>query len=143
MDRRRFEIATIAAARALHSTYCTAAHSKFLREVCDDEATMRAMAGDPTGETLNAADRAVIRFAAQVAIDASAIAQADVDQLRHQGLTDADIADVVFAVAARSFFTSVPDALGVQADHQLGASFDPALREQLTVGRPIAADPGQ
>jgi alkylhydroperoxidase family enzyme len=33
MDRRRFEIATIAAARALHSTYCTAAHSKFLRDV--------------------------------------------------------------------------------------------------------------
>src|SRR6185312_9426638 len=29
MDRRRFEIATIAASRALRSTYCTAAHSTF------------------------------------------------------------------------------------------------------------------
>src|SRR6266516_4310397 len=143
MDRRRFEIATIAAARALRSTYCTAAHAKMLRDVCGDEATMRAMAGDdPTGETLDATDRAVMRFAAQVATDASSIAQDDIDQLREQGLTDADIADVVFAVAARSFFTRVLDALGVQADHQLGASFDPALREQLTVGRPIAADPG-
>ena len=143
MDRRRFEIATIAAARALRSTYCTAAHAKFLRDVCDDEPTMRALAGDPAGETLDATDRAVMRFAAQVAIDASSIAQHDVDQLRDQGLTDADIADVVFAVAARSFFTRVLDALGVQADHQLGASFDPALREQLTVGRPIAPDPAQ
>ena len=32
MDRRRYEIATIGAARALRSTYCTAAHSKFLRD---------------------------------------------------------------------------------------------------------------
>jgi len=33
MDRRRFELVTIAAARALRSTYCTAAHAKFLRDV--------------------------------------------------------------------------------------------------------------
>src|SRR3954451_22926310 len=49
MDRRRFEIATIAAARALRSTYCTAAHSKFLRDVCGDEAAMKAIVADPTG----------------------------------------------------------------------------------------------
>src|SRR4051812_49001124 len=30
MERRRFELTTIAAARAYQSTYCTAAHSKFL-----------------------------------------------------------------------------------------------------------------
>ncbi len=141
MDRRRFEIATIAASRALRCTYCLAAHSKFLRDVCDDEPTMRAMADDPTGETLSAADRAVVRFATQVALDASSIAQADIDELHQHGLTDADIADVVFAVAARSFFTRVLDGLGVLTDHELGASFDPAVREQLTVGRPIAPEP--
>jgi hypothetical protein len=47
----------------------------------------------------------------------------------------------VFAVAARSFFTRVLDGLGVSADHQLGTAFDPAVVEQLTVGRPIAAPP--
>src|SRR5581483_8996293 len=49
MDRRRFELATIAAARALRSTYCTAAHSKFLRDICADEQTVRAIAADPSG----------------------------------------------------------------------------------------------
>ena len=49
MDRRRFEIATIAASRALRSTYCTTAHSMFLRDVCKDDATMRAITTDPTG----------------------------------------------------------------------------------------------
>src|SRR5262249_30826667 len=49
MDRRRFELATIAAARALRSTYCTVAHAKFLRDVCGDEDTLRSIAQDPSG----------------------------------------------------------------------------------------------
>src|SRR4051812_14481606 len=67
MDRRRFEIATIAAARALRSTYCTAAHSKFLREVCDDEQTLRLITEQPDGSALNAGDRAIYQFATMVA----------------------------------------------------------------------------
>ena len=67
MDRRRFEIATIAAARALRSTYCTAAHSKFLRDVCGDEATMLSIATEPSGAALSPQDRAVYEFAAKVA----------------------------------------------------------------------------
>src|SRR3954452_24902073 len=107
MDRRRFEIATIAAARAYRSTYCMAAHSKFLRDACDDEPTMRAIAADPSGADLDATDRAVVRFATQVAQDASSVTAADVQQLRDQGLGDADIVDVVLAAAARGFFTKV------------------------------------
>ncbi|HET6628063.1 MAG TPA: carboxymuconolactone decarboxylase family protein, partial [Nocardioidaceae bacterium] len=82
MDRRRFEIATIGAARALRSTYCTAAHSKLLRDACDDEATMLAIAGDPSGAGLSDQDRAVYDFAARVAQDAASIGQSDVDRLR-------------------------------------------------------------
>ncbi|WP_404383226.1 carboxymuconolactone decarboxylase family protein [Knoellia locipacati] len=37
MDRRRFEIATIAAARARRSTVCTVAHSTFLGAQADPE----------------------------------------------------------------------------------------------------------
>lgn len=138
MDRRRFELATIAAARVYRSTYCLAAHSKFLRDQCDDESAMRAVASDPTGASLDATDHAVIDFATKVASDAAAVTQADVQRLRDNGLTDADIADVVFAAAARAFFTKALDGLGVQADRQLGETFDPAIRQQLAVGRPFA-----
>jgi uncharacterized peroxidase-related enzyme len=141
MDRRRFELATIAAARALGSTYCTAAHSKFLRDACDDEQTMLSMASEPDGRSLDATDRAVIAFARKVTLDASAISQDDVDELRAAGLSDDDIADIVFAAAARCFFAKVLDGLGVNADYQLGAAFDPHVVDQLTVGRPIAAAP--
>jgi uncharacterized peroxidase-related enzyme len=138
MDRRRFELVTIAAARAYRSTYCMAAHCKFLRDDCDDESTMRAIAADQDSANLAATDRAVMDFATQVARDASSITAGDVQQLRGHGLSDAEIADVVFAAAARAFFTKVLDGLGVQADVQLGDTFDPDVRRQVTVGRPIA-----
>ena len=88
MERRRFELATIAAARAYRSTYCMAAHCKFLRDDCGDESTMRAVAADPSGADLDATDRAVMDFATQVARDASSITAADVQQLRDHGLSD-------------------------------------------------------
>ncbi|MFL6161464.1 MAG: carboxymuconolactone decarboxylase family protein [Jatrophihabitantaceae bacterium] len=136
MDRRRFELATIAAARALHSTYCTAAHSKFLRDVCGDQPTVGLIAADPSGATLDDQDRAVYEFAGQVAADASSITQSDVDKLRAAGLSDPEIADIVFAAAARSFFTRVLDGLGAQLDHQTAATFSPELLSTMVVGRP-------
>ena len=141
MDRRRFELATIAAARSLRSTYCTAAHSKFLRDVCHDEPTMLSMAADPDGAGLDATDRAVIAFARKIATDAASVSRADIDGLHAAGLSDNDIVDVVFAAAARSFFAKVLDGVGANADHQLGASFAPQVADALTVGRPIAAPP--
>jgi uncharacterized peroxidase-related enzyme len=138
MERRRFELATIAAARALRSTYCMAAHSKFLRDICGDEPTMRAVAADLGGTNIDPADRAVMDFAAHVALDAASISAADVQDLRDHGLGDPEIVDVALAAAARAFFTKFLDALGVQADAQLGDTFDPEVRRQVTVGRPIA-----
>jgi uncharacterized peroxidase-related enzyme len=138
MDRRRYELATIAAARSLHSTYCTAAHSKFMRDACGDEGTLASIAADPTGAALSRDDRAVYEFAAKVAADAASIGQQDVDQLRDVGLNDTDIADLVFAAAARSFFTRVLDGLGAQLDAETAAAFPSALLESMIVGRPIA-----
>ncbi|MGH2815954.1 MAG: carboxymuconolactone decarboxylase family protein [Actinomycetota bacterium] len=82
MDRRRYELATVAAARVLRSSYCSLAHGKVLAE---------------------------------------------------------QFLDVVLAAAARCFFSTVLEALGVQADAAFRA-LDPELREALTVGRPIAED---
>jgi uncharacterized peroxidase-related enzyme len=138
MDRRRFEIATIAAARALRSTYCTAAHSTFLRDACGDDATMRSIAEGHGGTGLDTVDRAVYEFATKVAVDAASVEQADVDALRALNLSDAEVADIVFAVSARSFFTRVLDGLGAELDRQTAETLDPAIRELMIVGRPIA-----
>lgn len=141
MDRRRFEIATIAAALARRSTYCATAHTKFLRDVCRDDATVAAIAADPSGGALAGADQAVFRFSDKLARDAASIEQADVDALRVAGLDDSDIVDVVLAVAARAFFTTVLDGLGARLDAQTAAEFAPRIRAAMLVGRPPASTP--
>ena len=73
-------------------------------------------------------------FAGKVAADAAAVDQDDVDSLRAAGLADAEVADVVFAAAARCFFTAVLDGLGTQLDAQTAQSFAPALLESMVVG---------
>lgn len=139
MERRRYEIATIAAAMARRSSYCAAAHAKFLRDVCDDEATVTAIAAAPDGSSLSEPDRTIFRFSTRLARDAASVQQTDVDDLRAVGLDDADVIDVVMAVAARAFFTTVLDGLGSQLDRQTADGFDPAVRAALTLGRPAAA----
>lgn len=135
MDRRRFELVTVAAARARRSTYCAVAHSKFLRDVCDDQPTLDALLTDPTGETLSEEDAAVYRFASQIARDPASIVKGDIDALRAVGLDDAAIADIAYTVGLRLFFTTVLDSLGAHLDAATAAEFDSAALDLLTVGR--------
>jgi uncharacterized peroxidase-related enzyme len=134
MDPRRYELVSVAVARALTSSYCSLAHAS--RALAGDLLTADELA-DPS--TLPPADQAIVAFAEQVARDATAIEQADVDALRAHGLTDQDVFDVVAAATARCFFAKTLDAVGAQADATFAALEPVALRDALTVGRPIAS----
>lgn len=131
-DLRRYELATLAAARKLRSSYCCLAHGSVLAEQFYDADTVTRL---PEG--LDDADRAIMAFAEKVVADATSITQEDVDELRAHGLGDAEITDVALAAAARCFFSKTLDALGAQPDASY-AELEPAFREALTVGRPIA-----
>jgi uncharacterized peroxidase-related enzyme len=137
MDLRRYELATVAAARRLRSSYCMLAHGTILADkFLAPEAVAALAAGDGSAE-LDAVDVAVMELADKVAHDATSVTQADVDHLRAHGLSDAEILDVVAAAAARCFFSKALDAIGAQPDARF-AKLDPELRAALTVGRPIA-----
>lgn len=138
MDERRYELATLAAARRLRSSYCSLAHGKVLAERFLTERDVEALARSRPVEALDDVDRAVIELADKVAGDATAVTEDDVDRLRVLGLSDAEIADVVLATAIRCFYSKTLDGLGVEPDaafHGLA----PPLRDALTVGRPIEA----
>ena len=128
MDTRRFELVTLAAAQRLRSSYCSLAHGKALLEFMDAE-TLREVATQPCPEALDGLDRALMALAAKVADDATSVTQTDVDELRSLGLADAEIVDVVFAAAARSFFSKALDGLGIQPDATLAEAFEPSLRK--------------
>src|SRR5689334_20049150 len=134
---RTYELATLAAARALRSSYCSLAHGSVLANNVFDAPTVTAIMKDAPGVPLEARERAMIAFVEQVVRDADRIGAADVERLRAQGYRDEEIFDVAAAAAARCFFSKLLDALGVQPDSRFH-DLDPALREALTVGRPVA-----
>jgi uncharacterized peroxidase-related enzyme len=138
MDRKRFELATLGAAKQLRSTYCSLAHGSVLEERFLAAEDVTRIAQGLASDVLDETETLVVEFASKVAEDATSIDEADIDRLRQVGLSDRDIFDVVLAVAARSFFTKVLDATGTLADVEYN-EMDPELRQALTVGRPVAA----
>jgi alkylhydroperoxidase family enzyme len=135
MDLRRYELATLAAARRLRSSYCSLAHGTVLLERFGEP--VREIALDRRAAGLDEVDVAVMDLAERVVDDATSIGDVDLQRLRDLGLSDTEIMDIVLAAAARCFFSKTLDALGVLADAKY-RELDPELLDALVVGRPIA-----
>jgi len=135
MDLRRYELATLAAAQRLRSSYCSLAHGKVLIEQFGEPVLQ--IATDRSGAGLDQVDLAVMDLAERVVDDATSITDADRQRLSDLGLSDEEIMDVILTAAVRSFWTKTLDALGVQPDASY-RELEPELRDVLVVGRPIA-----
>ena len=135
MDIRRYELATLAAARRLRSSYCSLAHGSALHDQFDEP--VAEIARDYRNAGLDDIDVAVMSLAERVVDDATAIGDAELQPLRDLGLTETEIMDVVLAAAARCFFSKTLDAIGVLPDASY-RDIPPELLEVLVVGRPIA-----
>lgn len=137
---RTFELATLAAARGLRSSYCALAHGSVLAEKVFDPAAVAAIARGDEASPLEPRERVLMAFAEKVARHADQVTADDVGGLRAHGFREEEIFDVAAAAAARCFFAKLLDALGVQADPRY-QQLDPELREALVVGRPVASNP--
>ncbi|MFQ1002969.1 nuclear transport factor 2 family protein [Modestobacter sp. SSW1-42] len=139
MDPRRYELATVAAALRLRCSYCALAHGQVLAEQHLDDAAVVALVRDPRAAGLTDAEVAVVELADRVAAGAATMQRPDVARARAAGLSDDDVLDVVLAASARMFFSSVLDATGTLPDAGY-AALPTALRDALTVGRPIEGE---
>lgn len=138
MSVRMYELATLAAARALRSTYCSLAHGNVLAEKVFDAAAVAQIMNDSDQAPITPAERAMMRFAERVVREADRITATDIETLRSHGFRDAEIFDMAAAASARCFFAKLLDALGVQADARF-SGVDARLLKALTVGRPVAS----
>lgn len=138
MDRRRYELATTAAAAALRCSYCTLAHGRVLAEQFLPVEAVVQLITDRGAAPLDAVERAVVGLAEKVALRADQVHHGDIDELRALGLTDEEIFDVILAAAARCFFAKALDATGTEPDAAF-RQLAPELVEVLAVGRAIAA----
>ena len=135
MDLHRYELATLAAARRLRSSYCRLAHGQVLAGLGEP---VLEIARDHRTAGLDEVDVAVMDLAERVVDDATSIDDSELQRLPDLGFSETEIMDVVLAAAARCFFSKTLDALGVLPDASYG-ELEPELREVLVVGRPIAA----
>ncbi len=140
MEPRYYELATLGAAQALGNGYCCLAHGRrLLRRFFDQHEMAALMRGEPLGR-VTGTDLAVMRVAGKVALAATTVERADIEELKAMGLADETVFDIVAAAAARCFFSKINDALGVEVDAPL-VELDPAMRELLLLGRPVSDTP--
>ena len=139
MDPRRYELATLAAATTLRSSYCSLAHGEKLIGLGGTADEIKAIVTEPTSAGLSEQEQAIVDYATKVAWSASSVSQEDVDGLREVGLSDAEIFDIAAAVAIRCFFSTMLDAVGTFPDARYHEVLGD-LAQVLQVGRP-ADDP--
>src|SRR6185503_3888219 len=135
MDKRRFELITFAAAHTLRSTLCSLAHGKQLTAFFSKE-DVQLMAKGASPASLTAAEAEMMAFARKVARGPYTVTAGDVQKLKINGFTDAEIFDIAAVVSARAFWTSIVESLGVEAEPSLVA-MDSEFRDALAVGRPV------
>src|SRR5215471_9437079 len=88
MDPRLYELATVAAATAIRSSYCSLVHGQILATSHYQPDTVASIAANETAGApgaLDAADAAVVRFARKVVMEADKVTQEDIDELRDLG----------------------------------------------------------
>jgi uncharacterized peroxidase-related enzyme len=139
MDTRRFELVTIAAAKALSSSYCMLAHGALLLKQFYGPAELASIASDYRSAGLTEAEVAMMAFAEKIVKNASSVTRDDIARLRALGFSDPEIFDVTVTATARCFFSKTLDALGAEPD-SVYLGIEENVRHELTVGRCIEGE---
>ncbi|MBZ2168836.1 MULTISPECIES: carboxymuconolactone decarboxylase family protein [Marinobacter] len=137
LDRRLYELATVAAAVELKSTACSLAHgAKLARFYSADDVLAIASGEEASAPGFSEQDVAVMALARKVARDAGSVEADDIQRLKASGLTDGEVFDIVATAAGRAFFTKLVEGLGALPDAEMAAVGLP-LCEGMVVGKPI------
>lgn len=113
---RRYELVTIAAAMELKCRYCLLAHGTILINNGVSLEQLRLILTNFHEAGLEHDEVTMMEFAKKIIRNANKISQADIDELRRQGLDDVEILDITLTATMRSFASKTFDALGATPD---------------------------
>ena len=128
MNKRRYELITLAAAGAIGSQACRIAHSRKSLKYMDEPEIVRVLE-DYHDAGLTEAEVAMMEFAEKLSRDSASMTDADSQRLRDLGFDDREIVDVTLAAAARNYYSRALHALAVDVD--VPPDLSPALRTAL------------
>jgi uncharacterized peroxidase-related enzyme len=121
MNKRRYELVTLAAALGAKSQHCRLAHGrKSLKYIDEDQ--LVAIAADYRTARLSDAEVAMMEFAEKVSTASATMTDADSERLREVGFSDREIVDITLAAAARNYYSRAVQALAVDVDVLPGLS---------------------
>lgn len=115
MDKRRYELVTLAAAEAIGSQACRVAHSRKSLKYMDEQ-EIAAVLRDFRTAGLTGAEVAMMEFAQKLSRDSAAMTEADSQRLRDAGFDDREIVDIALVAAARNYYSRALHALAVEPD---------------------------
>ncbi len=79
-----------------------------------DHALVRHLKTDPANAPLGPQDKSLINFALKLTREPYAMNSADIQELRHHGLSDEQIVDIVLITCTFNFMDRLADGLGVE-----------------------------
>jgi len=96
-------------------------HSSALRAEGGDVEEIHEITGVPglRGSRLSRRETLILQFCRQAALDANAITGDQVDALKAEGLTDADLVEMIETMSFTAAHTKIVDALAIEADSWL------------------------
>ena len=134
LGAREWRLITLIAAKQIPSTYCSHVYGKQLIGDLGSKDAVLAVQRDFRSAGLPDRDVEMLSYAEKIAIDASRVAQDDVDRLRSVGFTDRQICDIALCAAFRCFVSRFFDAVGA-APEPAFVDPDEQFRAAMTVGK--------
>lgn len=104
-----------AIANARDCIYCTATNELYCRTLGVDEETLEKMAND-LGNVNPRRLRAIIEFALQCAFDSQGLTAADYERVREQGISDDEMAQIIFLAALANFNDTLADSFKIEVE---------------------------
>ena len=97
-------------------------HTSALRAEGGEVEDIHEITGVPglRGSPLSRRETLILQFCRQAALDANAITDDQVNELKAEGLSDVDIVEMIETMSFTTAHTKIVDALAIEADPWLG-----------------------
>lgn len=105
-------------AAAQQNSYCAAMHCTLLRKLGSDERYLAVLLADYRSADLTGMDTAILDFSLKLGLNAPAISETDVAELRSQNYTDEAILETILVTALARFLCTLSEGLGTEPDFE-------------------------
>lgn len=95
--------------------YCSAVHEVTCQNLDVSEETLEALAQDHDRLT-PVRVREIVKFAVRCADDATNLTEADYEHIRHQGISDEELIEIIALAALGNYFDTLADAMKIDVD---------------------------